>query len=186
MIRISKFISLNHFNGTLLDNGHHDEYFCLVEIDEDKTQLPMKTLAIAFTLFASVVTTSSYASDGTVTPEVLKSFQSKFATAKNADWSVTQDLYKVQFLLDGQCITAFYNADGSMAAITRHISPSQLPVSLQAALKNNYKGQWIADLFELSTDESVQYYVTLEDANTQVVLKSTSTSWGQFQKSRKN
>lgn len=146
----------------------------------------MKMFVIAFTLLASVITTTSYASDGTVTPEVLKSFQSKFTTAKNADWSVAQDLYKVQFLLDGQCLTAFYKEDGTMTAVTRHIPPVQLPVSLQTILKNDYSEYWISDLFELSNDEGVQYYVTLEDADTQVVLKSVATSWSVFQKNRKN
>lgn len=146
----------------------------------------MKMLLIAFTLLASVVTTSSHASEGPVTPEVLQSFQSTFATAKNADWSTAQDLYKVQFILDGQFITAFYKADGSMTAITRHISPGQLPVSLQATLKNDYKEQWISGLFELSNDDGVHYYVTLEDADSQLVLKSVASSWTVFQKSRKN
>lgn len=146
----------------------------------------MKTILIAFTLLASVVTTTSHASDGIVTPEVLQSFQSKFATAKNAGWSVTQGLYKVQFLMDGQSITAFYNEDGTMAAVTRHIAPAQLPVSLQTVLKNTYKDHWISGLFELSNDEGVQYYVTLEDADTQVVLKSAAASWSVFQKNRKS
>lgn len=146
----------------------------------------MKKYVIAFTFLASVLTTSSYASDGTVTPEVLQSFQSKFSNAKNADWSATQDFYKVQFVLNGQFVTAFYKPDGTMSALTRNISPLQLPVNLQALLKNEYNGYWIAGLFELSNDDGVQYYATLEDADTQVVLKSASASWSVFQKQRRN
>ena len=145
----------------------------------------MKMLVIAFTLFASVLTQSTYANDGGVTPEVLKSFQSKFSTAKDADWSLAQDLYKVQFSLDGQCVTAFYNADGNMAALTRNITSVQLPMTLQTTLKNEYKDYWIADLFELSNDEGVQYYVTLEDADSKVILKSNSGSWNPYQRQRK-
>lgn len=147
----------------------------------------MKMIVIAFTLLASVFTKSSFANDGVVTPgEVLKSFQSTFAAAKNADWSLTEDFYKVQFALDGQYITAFYKADGTMAAITRNISPVQLPVALQTNLKNEYKAYWISGLFELSNDEGVQYYVTLENADTKVVLKSSSTMWNTYQKQRKD
>lgn len=146
----------------------------------------MKKYVIAFTLLASVLTTSTYASDGTITPEVLQSFQSKFSNAKNADWSTSQDFYKVRFVLDGQFVTAFYKPDGTMSALTRNISPLQLPVNLQALLKNEYNDYWIAGLFELSNDEGVQYYATLEDADTQVVLKSTAASWSVFQKHRRN
>src|SRR5215217_6332016 len=143
----------------------------------------MKKFVIAFTLVASVFTKSSFANNGAaIAPEVLKSFQSTFAAAKDADWSVTQNMYKVQFALNEQHITAFYNQDGSMAALTRNISPLQLPVSLQASLKNNYKGYWIAELFELSNDDGVQYYVTLENADGKLVLKSTAATWNYFQK----
>ena len=147
----------------------------------------MKMFVLAFTIAASVFTKSSFANEGAaIAPEVLKSFQSTFATAKDADWSVTENMYKVQFALDGQYITAFYNQDGSMAAFTRNISPLQLPVSLQTALKNSYKSYWIAELFELSNDEGVQYYVTLEDADGKMALKSTSGTWNYFQKLRKD
>ena len=147
----------------------------------------MKQLAIALTLAASVFTTSSFANDGIGTPVgVLKSFQTTFAAAKDADWTSSEEFYKVKFALDGQYITAFYRADGTMAALTRNISFFQLPVSLQANLKNEYKQYWIAGLFELSNDESVEHYVTLEDADTRLVLKSASAKWSAFQKERKN
>ena len=147
----------------------------------------MRTIAILFTLAASVFFKSSFANEGTaVEPEVLRSFQTTFAAAKNADWSKSADLYKVQFALDGQHITAFYKKDGTMAAITRNISPVQLPVNLQTTLKNEYKDFWIAGLFELSNEEGVQYYVTLEDAHSTVVLKSAACSWNVFQKQRKD
>jgi hypothetical protein len=116
---------------------------------------------------------------------VLKSFQSKFSNAQSADWSMANDLYKVQFRLEGQSITAFYREDGTIAALTRNLSPLQLPVSLQSVLKNDYKQYWIAGLFELSNDDGVQYYVTLEDADNTMILKSSAGSWSTFQKSRK-
>ena len=147
----------------------------------------MKTVVIALTLLASVFTKASLANDAkAVTPEVLKAFQSTFATAKGADWTVTDDLYKVQFALDGQYITAFYKADGTIAAITRHIPSVQLPVNLLTALKNDYKEYWISELFELSNDEGVQYYVTLENADAKTVLKSSGATWSFFQKGRKD
>ena len=146
----------------------------------------MKRLAIALSLFATVFTTSSFASDGTVSPEVLKSFQSTFATAKDIDWSVTEELYKVHFTLNGQHITAFYKMDGTMAALTRNITVMQLPVNLQASLKNDYKNYWVSDMFEVSNEEGTQYYVTLENADVKMIMKSAAASWTTYQKDRKN
>jgi hypothetical protein len=147
----------------------------------------MRTFVILFTLAATVFTKTSFANEGTaIAPEVLRSFQTTFTTAKDANWTVTADLYKVQFALNGQHITAFYKQDGTMAAVTRNINSMQLPVNLQTTLKNEYKGYWIAGLFELSNEEGVQYYVTLEDANSTLVLKSSACSWSVFQKQRKD
>lgn len=147
----------------------------------------MRTFVIAATLAATLFAKRSFASDGVaIAPEVLRSFQSTFATAQEADWSVTPDFYKVQFALNGQYITAFYKSDGTMAALTRNISSQQLPVSLQATVKNDYKDYWISGLFELSNDEGVQYYVTLENADATMILKSSGSTWSLFQKQRKD
>ena len=147
----------------------------------------MKSVVIALTLVASVFTKSSFANNGTdVAPEVLRAFQTTFAAAKDADWSMTSDLYKVQFAMEGQYITAFYRADGTIAAVTRHIPSLQLPVNLQTSLKNEYKTYWISELFELSNEEGVQYYVTLENADTKLVLKSSAGTWNSFEKIRKD
>jgi hypothetical protein len=146
----------------------------------------MKTVVIAFTLLASVFTKSSFANDGTaVAPEVLKAFQSTFAAAKNANWSLSSEFYKVEFALNDQHVTAFYKEDGTMTSITRYISSLKLPVNLQTALINEYKAYWISELFELSNDEGAQYYVTLENADTKTVLRSSAGTWSLFQKDRK-
>jgi hypothetical protein len=146
----------------------------------------MKRLAIALSLFATVFTTSSFASDGIVAPEVLKSFQTTFATAKDINWSVTEELYKVHFTMNGQHITAFYKMDGMMAALTRNITVMQLPVNLQTSLKNEYSNYWVSDLFEVSSEEGTQYYVTLENADVKLIMKSAAASWTTYQKDRKN
>lgn len=154
--------------------------------NKDKKDKPMKSLVIAFTLAASVFAKTSYANDGTITPAVLKSFEATFATATEVDWTVTEDLYKAHFLMDGQHITAFYRTDGTMAAFTRNISVRQLPVTLQASLKHDYKEYWVSGLFELSNDEGVQYYITVENADNKLVLKAMGSNWSPFQKTRKN
>lgn len=147
----------------------------------------MKLFFLACTFAAASFTNRSFASDGSaITPQVLHSFETTFTGAKNADWTVTEHLFKVQFALNEQYITAFYNADGSMAALTRNISPVQMPVSLQTSLKKDYKGYWVAELFELSNEDGIQYYVTLEDADNKVILRSSAATWNLYQKQHKS
>jgi len=145
----------------------------------------MKPILIAVALLASTFT-KSFASDGpTVEPTVLKSFKTTFANATEVDWSTTQDLYKAVFLLNGQYITAYYNGDGTMQALSRHISAASLPMMLQTTLKTDYKNLWITDVFEVTNDNGLHYYVTLENADTKVILKSSATTWGMYLKVKK-
>lgn len=146
----------------------------------------MKPILIAVALLAGTFT-KSFASDGPIVePVVLKSFHSTFANATEVDWSTSQDFYKAVFFLNGQYITAYYNPDGTMQALSRHISAATLPVILQTALKNDYKDQWVSDVLEVTNDGGVKYYVTMEDASQKIILKSSSTTWSTFQKQRKD
>ena len=146
----------------------------------------MKLLMISIAMFLSTFSTTAFAKDGEVSPVVLKSFQSQFNAATEASWTVSQNFYKVQFVLNNQHVVAFYSNDGSMIAITRNITSVQLPVTLQAELKKDYEQYWISDLFEINNEEGTSYYVTLENADMKVVLKgSTFNSWSTYQKTKK-
>jgi hypothetical protein len=61
-----------------------------------------------------------------------------------------------------------------------------LPIALQAELKSNYDAYWISDVFEVANETGTSYYITLETADTQLVLKSEGDSWSNFKKQRKS
>ena len=153
----------------------------------------MKPLFIILTALTTVFTTASFANSTNpkpegdkVTPAVLKSFENTFTNAQEVDWSISNNYYKVAFNMNGQYVTAFYGATGNLIGLTRNISSTQLPISLQAELKKEYNGYWISDLFEVANDEGTHYYITLENGETKLVLKgSTDGNWNTYQKSRK-
>ncbi len=90
------------------------------------------------------------------------------------------------FTLNDQKLFAYYNAEGEFMAVTRFISSFQLPLNLQTSLKKSYRNYWISDLFEMASNEGTNYYVTFENADTKIVLKSTDgSSWSLYQKSKK-
>ena len=83
-------------------------------------------------------------------------------------------------------VFAYYSTEGDLIAITRHISPDALPLSLQIDLKKEYEGYWISDLFEMAKNETTSYFITLENADSQLVLKSTGGSkWEVYKKEKK-
>lgn len=148
----------------------------------------MKRLLFTMALALSMISLSSFASDDTVVSEnVIRSFNSSFKSATEVNWTVSDNFYKASFTLNGQFVAAYYDANGDMIAMTRNISSTQLPIALQASLKKSYDGYWISDLFELANEEGTNYYITLENADSKLVLKSTSDAeWTNFRKQRKS
>jgi hypothetical protein len=148
----------------------------------------MKRLLVIITVTLSLISLSSFATEkgDDVSPRAIKSFNSSFKNATEVNWTVSSNYYKANFALNGQYVSAFYDAEGNMIALTRNISSLQLPITLQADLKKNYDCYWISDVMEVANDEGTSYYITLETADTQIILKSNSDSWGTFKKQRKS
>jgi len=147
----------------------------------------MKQFILTLTVMLSVVGMSSFAAgDEKVSPAVLQSFKTNFKNATEVEWKAKENFYQAQFALNGQYISAFYDCEGKMIALTRNISTTQLPIGLQTSLRTEAEGYWISDLFEVSNEDGTSYYVTLENAETKVVLKSAGTGdWASYQKQRK-
>jgi hypothetical protein len=146
----------------------------------------MKRLLVTLTIALSFISLSSFANGEDVSPMAIKSFNSSFKTATEVKWTVTDTYFKADFALNGQYVSAYYDAEGNMKALTRNISSLQLPIALQADLKKNYDSYWISDVLEVANEEGTSYYITLETADTQLILKSNSGSWNTFKKQRKS
>jgi len=144
----------------------------------------MKKIIIMLAVAISSLT--AFAREENVSTTVLNSFNKQFAGAKEVQWTTTNDYYKAAFVYNGQNVNAFYQLDGGLIAMTRNISSLQLPISLQTNLKNNYSKYWISDLFEVSNNEGTSYYITIENAETKIILKSNDTGkWNNYKKMAK-
>ena len=145
----------------------------------------MKHLLVTLTIALSFISLSSFANDE-VSPSAVKSFNTSFKNATEVKWTVTDNYFKADFALNGQYVSAFYDTEGAMIALTRNISSLQLPIALQAELKSSYDSYWISDVFEVANETGTSYYITLETADTQLILKSDADSWSNFKKQRKS
>lgn len=142
----------------------------------------MKPLFILLTVLSSFFAQAKN-EPSEVAPAAIRSFERTFSQAREVYWTISDNLYKVNFQVSGQYATAYYTGFGELVATTRNISPLQLPVVLLAAIKKDYTQQWISELVEVSDEQGTHYYVTLEDAGQKLTLKSNSTvSWSRFQK----
>ncbi|MGQ0738946.1 MAG: hypothetical protein ACT4OJ_07810 [Bacteroidota bacterium] len=153
----------------------------------------MLTLAITISsfgaAFAGSVSGRPLTSEGEeeVNARVLYAFKKEFNAAKDIKWTVAQNYYLASFLYNDQHISAYYSTEGELMGMTRYISPADLPLALQSDLKKNYKDYWVSDLFEVANSDGTAYYITLEDAETKLVLKATNgKSWNSYKKVKKS
>lgn len=139
------------------------------------------TLAIAISSLAV------FAGEAEVNEKVLVAFKTEFATAKEVKWSISNDYYTASFVYNDKYVFAFYNMDGDLLGITRYMSIIELPLNLQIDLKKNMNGYWVSDLFEVAKNGTTSYYITLENADTKLVLQSTGGSdWSEFKREKKS
>jgi hypothetical protein len=147
----------------------------------------MKKFMLIWALLLTVGVGSSFAHKlENVNEQVMNSFKKDFASAQDVTWEKSKDIAKATFKMNDQIMFAYYTEDGSMLAVIRNIVSGQLPISLLSDLKKNYAGYWISDLFEMASNDSTAYYVTVEDANQKIVLKSLgSAGWETYKKDKK-
>lgn len=121
-----------------------------------------------------------------VDERVEKSFKKTFASAQQESWSRVNNLNKVQFNLNGQVLFAYLDDEGTLVGVYRNILSTQLPISLMTEVKDEYSDYWISTLFEVANEGTTTYYITLENAGQQLVLKSeNSSSWSVFSRTKK-
>lgn len=138
------------------------------------------------TLAIAVSTLGAFAGEDEVNPKVLNAFKTEFNTANDVEWSEGTDFFKAAFVYNDRHLFAYYTKTGELLALARYISPLDLPLSLQKNLKEGYGEYWISDLMEVAKGDGTTYYVTLEDADTRVMLKTTDTfGWNFYKKTRK-
>ena len=143
----------------------------------------MKKSILAIALFVITGISSSFANTkDEVSGSITSSFRKDFATATGVQWETGRYFIKATFELGGHVTYAYYNASGELLAVTRNILSSQLPITQMVALNKNYGNYWITDLFELNADGQTTYYVTLENADGKIVLKSAAYGWDTFRK----
>lgn len=141
---------------------------------------------IIMILAVLISTASAFAGEENVATKVLNAFKTEFNTAKEVEWTVGSNYYKAAFVYNEKHVFAYYNEEGELLGLTRYLSSDDLPLNLQKNLKKSYSKYWISDLFEVAKSDGTAYYITLEDADTKIVLKASAESdWSVYQKTRK-
>ena len=146
----------------------------------------MKKIVLAAALLISTGLTTVFAGVPEITDKVVAAFNNQFPSATETEWSTGSNYYKASFLYNNNYVNAYYSPEGDFLATLRNISSVDLPILLQASLKKDYSSFWVSDLYEMSKQEGSNYFITLENADQKIVLKSSNGSaWTQQKKTGK-
>jgi hypothetical protein len=134
------------------------------------------TLAIIIKLTADI-----FAAEEKVNPAVMNAFNSKFRDAQQVTWVISDNYYKAAFNYRGAWMSALYTTTGKFISVTRNFRSTELPPYLRNSLKTKYAGYWITDLVEESSKSGFSYFITIENADKRIVLKSKDgDDWGTY------
>jgi len=131
---------------------------------------------------AVLITVSSFASPAAtpaegINGEIRMSFAHDFKGAQLMGTETRAAFTKLTFKMNEVVMTAWYSNQGALLAVTRNILSNELPLNLMLGLKSNYGAYWITELFEFNGDETNCYYVSLENADQKVTLRSNGDRW---------
>lgn len=133
------------------------------------------------------LTATAFACKAGVDPKVENDFNNKFSDALEVSWTTGSNFYKAAFNSEGTWLHAWYNTKGEYLGLTRNINAVQLPFLLQNNLKKNYAQYWITSVVEETGTRGYNYYITLENADQKIVLRSKNGSnWEIYHKQNKS
>jgi hypothetical protein len=145
-----------------------------------------KKIVLAAALFLTVGVSSSFANpNGGGNDAIQASFKREFNKAELLAVVPGRTYTKLTFKMNDVVLSAFYADNGDLLAVTRNIRSSQLPITLMMDVRHNYADYWISDLFEITADGTTNYYITLENADMKITLRSVEDSWEVYSKKTK-
>jgi len=151
-----------------------------------KLKLSMIVLSAALLVMLGLCTIPANASPARGGVElVTASFHKDFRQAQLLATETGKTYTKFTFKMNNAILFAYYSQNGDLLAISRNIPSNQLPLDLLLQLKSDYDGYWITDLFELNANNETNYYITLENANSRLTLRSTTGAWQTYNKINK-
>jgi len=132
-----------------------------------------KTFLTLFAFWIISITAMMASERADVDPKILSAFQKEFSFATNAKWGVKGNLIQVNFLLNDQGVTAWYNSDAELVTTARNILYNQLPISVTRALEKEYADADFFGITEVSRNNETYYQLRADKKNKKFLLKAS-------------
>jgi hypothetical protein len=147
----------------------------------------MKKILLALLLITGFTTSISAQEkerikDKDVPAAVQTSFKNEYPEARDAEWKMKENVYKVHFEVNRTNHMASYDASGKLLSKGIEIQETELPAAVASALKSAYAGRTIDDVYRVEKDGSTNYLVKLDGRPETKILYSAD---GQIIKEKK-
>ena|SRR5687768_4753915 len=117
---------------------------------------------------------------------VLKKFNATFNNPAEVTWYDTQDFHQAYFVQSGISTRVKYDKKGNFLSAIRYYEEQNLPIHIVNQLKKNYSKLKIYGVTEVTTGETVNYFVNLEDEKSwtlvQVLVTGEMTTLKKYKK----
>lgn len=130
----------------------------------------MKKVMIMITAAVLLLSASSFAAnEKDVNEKALSAFAKDFSGATQVNWQERENLYLVEFKMDGVNFNAAYNSEGELLSSSKGIRLEELPLVVTQAVNKKYMGYEIGNnAAELTFEGTTNYFLTI--ANSRQVL----------------
>ncbi len=107
--------------------------------------------------------------------KVKTAFTSKFRQADKVTWKQIEEFYFANFEMNSRQYAAAYSKEGEMIAVSRLVTPEQLPLAVTTSLEERFEGYKMpAEITEIVMDGNTSYYLTVEGSTRFLQLKCSA------------
>lgn len=143
-------------------------------------------IALLLTAAVSYSFASAPTEEVKISSNIRASFHKDFQNGQIIGSQAHKNFTKLTFKMNDIILFAYYSETGELLAVTRNILSTQLPIALQLNLKKDYSKYWITELFEINGEGQNCYYVSMENADTKLTLRSNGDdTWEVYEKTNK-
>jgi hypothetical protein len=130
---------------------------------------------LLFSLMLLLGSTATFAiTPPDVNEKVLKAFNETFKDPQNVAWHEYDDYYEVSFKQEEIKTRVRYDEQGNILGTTRYYSEKELQPHIVARIKSKYPNRSIYGVTELYSENSLEYYITLQDDKHWYTIRSTA------------
>lgn len=104
-----------------------------------------------------------------------QAFKKAFPSIKTAEWYDNGNTYLVRFVSDGVDSRIVYDDKGEVITTTRYYDETHLPAFIKDKLQKKFKDKAVHTVTEITSQDGLEYHITLFDAKKWYVVKSTDS-----------